>query len=205
VPCRSAQRQLRFASQNHRPASSKAALVFTGSKSTNHARKIARASRSSVRLVRRFDSILSSNAPSTSAMARCSTRGGSGKVTERSCPRLKPGTELSPQRFLRGLFCQRNRHSPRTVPCDLYAECSRIGGRIQRAARAETGWMATARRSSRPLRLRVFARCPFFRDISTGLWCPAGLKQFVKSARQAGLGVILAVVYNHFGPGDLDT
>jgi 1,4-alpha-glucan branching enzyme len=33
---------------------------------------------------------------------------------------------------------------------------------------------------------------------------PAGLKWFIKSAHRAGLGVILDVVYNHFGPGDLD-
>jgi 1,4-alpha-glucan branching enzyme len=33
---------------------------------------------------------------------------------------------------------------------------------------------------------------------------PAGFKRFVKAAHQAGLGVILDVVYNHFGPSDLD-
>ncbi len=33
---------------------------------------------------------------------------------------------------------------------------------------------------------------------------PAGLKRFVKAVHKAGLGVILDVVYNHFGPGDLD-
>ena len=53
-----------------------AALALTGSKSTNHARKIARASRSSARAVRRFCSILSSSAPRTPAMARCSFGGG---------------------------------------------------------------------------------------------------------------------------------
>jgi 1,4-alpha-glucan branching enzyme len=31
-----------------------------------------------------------------------------------------------------------------------------------------------------------------------------GFKRFVKAAHRAGLGVILDVVYNHFGPGDLD-
>lgn len=31
-----------------------------------------------------------------------------------------------------------------------------------------------------------------------------GLKQFIKRAHQAGIGVILDVVYNHLGPGDLD-
>jgi 1,4-alpha-glucan branching enzyme len=33
---------------------------------------------------------------------------------------------------------------------------------------------------------------------------PAGFKRFVKAVHQAGLGVILDVVYNHFGPSDLD-
>lgn len=33
---------------------------------------------------------------------------------------------------------------------------------------------------------------------------PVGLKRFVKAVHQAGLGVILDVVYNHFGPSDLD-
>ena len=47
-----------------------AALAFTGSKPTNHARKIARASRSSARAIRRFCSILSSSAPRTPAIAR---------------------------------------------------------------------------------------------------------------------------------------
>ena len=61
-----------------------AALAFTGSKSTNHARKIARASRSSARAVRRFCSILSSSAPRTPAMARCSSSGGSGNANSRS-------------------------------------------------------------------------------------------------------------------------
>lgn len=33
---------------------------------------------------------------------------------------------------------------------------------------------------------------------------PMGLKRFVNAAHQAGIGVILDVVYNHFGPSDLD-
>lgn len=33
---------------------------------------------------------------------------------------------------------------------------------------------------------------------------PAGFKRFVKAVHQAGMGVILDVVYNHFGPTDLD-
>ena len=33
---------------------------------------------------------------------------------------------------------------------------------------------------------------------------PAGFKRFVKAAHRAGLGVVLDVVYNHFGPSDLD-
>lgn len=33
---------------------------------------------------------------------------------------------------------------------------------------------------------------------------PVGFKKFVKAMHQAGIGVILDVVYNHFGPGDLD-
>ena len=56
-----------------------AALAFTGSKSTNHARNIARASRSSARAVRRFCSILSSSAPST-PRSRVARRGWNGKL-----------------------------------------------------------------------------------------------------------------------------
>ncbi len=33
---------------------------------------------------------------------------------------------------------------------------------------------------------------------------PDGFKRFVKAVHQAGIGVILDVVYNHFGPSDLD-
>jgi len=33
---------------------------------------------------------------------------------------------------------------------------------------------------------------------------PDGLKRFIDAAHQAGIGVILDVVYNHFGPSDLD-
>jgi 1,4-alpha-glucan branching enzyme len=32
---------------------------------------------------------------------------------------------------------------------------------------------------------------------------PVGFKRFVKAVHQAGMGVILDVVYNHFGPSDL--
>lgn len=40
--------------------------------------------------------------------------------------------------------------------------------------------------------------------VETSYGGPAGFKRFVKAAHRAGLGVILDVVYNHFGPGDLD-
>jgi len=40
--------------------------------------------------------------------------------------------------------------------------------------------------------------------VETNYGGPAGFKRFVKSVHQAGLGVILDVVYNHFGPSDLD-
>ena len=33
---------------------------------------------------------------------------------------------------------------------------------------------------------------------------PDGFKGFVKAVHKAGMGVILDVVYNHFGPCDLD-
>ncbi len=33
---------------------------------------------------------------------------------------------------------------------------------------------------------------------------PDGFKRFVKAVHQAGIGVVLDVVYNHFGPSDLD-
>jgi 1,4-alpha-glucan branching enzyme len=33
---------------------------------------------------------------------------------------------------------------------------------------------------------------------------PVMLKQFVRAAHQAGVGVVLDVVYIHFGPSDLD-
>ncbi|WP_137168410.1 alpha-amylase family glycosyl hydrolase [Salinimonas lutimaris] len=33
---------------------------------------------------------------------------------------------------------------------------------------------------------------------------PNGLKRFIDAAHQRGIGVIMDVVYNHFGPGDLD-
>jgi 1,4-alpha-glucan branching enzyme len=40
--------------------------------------------------------------------------------------------------------------------------------------------------------------------VETNYGGPAAFKRFVKAAHRAGLGVILDVVYNHFGPGDLD-
>ncbi len=52
-------------------------LARTGSKSTNQLWNSARAIASSVAFIRRFNSILSSSAPSTAAMAFCSARGGS--------------------------------------------------------------------------------------------------------------------------------
>ena len=48
----------------------------TGSKSTNQLWKSARAVASRVAFIRRFNSILSSSAPSTSAIRFCSARGG---------------------------------------------------------------------------------------------------------------------------------
>ncbi len=41
-------------------------------------------------------------------------------------------------------------------------------------------------------------------SVETALGGPQGLYQFVKAAHAQGLAVILDVVYNHFGPGDLD-
>ena len=40
--------------------------------------------------------------------------------------------------------------------------------------------------------------------VETNYGGPDGFKRFVKAAHRAGLAVILDVVYNHFGPGDLD-
>ncbi len=40
--------------------------------------------------------------------------------------------------------------------------------------------------------------------VETNYGGPAGFKRFVKAVHQAGLGVVLDVVYNHFGPTDLD-
>lgn len=62
-------------------------LARTGSKSTNQLWKSARAIASSVAFIRRFNSILSSSAPSTAAMAFCSARGGSLAL----CARMRPG------------------------------------------------------------------------------------------------------------------
>ncbi len=41
-------------------------------------------------------------------------------------------------------------------------------------------------------------------SVETALGGPKGLHQFVKAAHTHGIAVILDVVYNHFGPGDLD-
>ena len=51
-------------------------MAWTGSKSTNHDLKSARAISSSVSFMRRFNSILSSSVPRMWAMARCSWGGG---------------------------------------------------------------------------------------------------------------------------------
>ena len=40
--------------------------------------------------------------------------------------------------------------------------------------------------------------------VETNYGGPDGFKRFVKAAHEAGLGVVLDVVYNHFGPSDLD-
>ncbi|QDU78126.1 1,4-alpha-glucan branching enzyme GlgB [Bremerella volcania] len=40
--------------------------------------------------------------------------------------------------------------------------------------------------------------------VESGYGGPQGLKRFVKAAHQRGIGVIQDVVYNHFGPSDLD-
>lgn len=40
--------------------------------------------------------------------------------------------------------------------------------------------------------------------VETDYGGPAGFKRFVKAVHEAGIAVILDVVYNHFGPGDLD-
>ena len=40
--------------------------------------------------------------------------------------------------------------------------------------------------------------------VETNYGGPAAFKRFVKAAHRAGLAVVLDVVYNHFGPSDLD-
>lgn len=40
--------------------------------------------------------------------------------------------------------------------------------------------------------------------VETNYGGPAGFKRFIKAVHQAGIGVVLDVVYNHFGPSDLD-
>ena len=64
----------RSAMGSGRPGSRPSALARTGSKSTNHDLKIARAIASRVSFIRRFSSILSSSVPRMWAMARCSER-----------------------------------------------------------------------------------------------------------------------------------
>jgi 1,4-alpha-glucan branching enzyme len=41
-------------------------------------------------------------------------------------------------------------------------------------------------------------------SVESGIGGPHGLYQFIKDAHQEGIAVIIDVVYNHFGPGDLD-
>ena len=41
-------------------------------------------------------------------------------------------------------------------------------------------------------------------SVETAIGGPRGLHEFVKAAHAHGIGVLLDVVYNHFGPGDLD-
>ena len=59
--------------------SSPTAVARTGSKSTNHDLNSARAIASSVSLIRRFNSILSSKAPRMAAMACCSSEAAVGR------------------------------------------------------------------------------------------------------------------------------
>src|SRR6266540_2080115 len=66
----------RSASTLDTPGSRPSAFARTGSKSTNQDLKMTRAIASSVLFMRRFNSILSSSVPRTSAMARCSGSGG---------------------------------------------------------------------------------------------------------------------------------
>ena len=40
--------------------------------------------------------------------------------------------------------------------------------------------------------------------VETNYGGPTGFKRFIKAVHQAGMGVVLDVVYNHFGPSDLD-
>ncbi len=44
--------------------------------------------------------------------------------------------------------------------------------------------------------------CPFAVESIYG--GPDGFKRFVKAAHEHGIAVIVDVVYNHFGPSDLD-
>jgi 1,4-alpha-glucan branching enzyme len=40
--------------------------------------------------------------------------------------------------------------------------------------------------------------------VESALGGPQGLQRFVKAAHAHGIAIIMDVVYNHFGPGDLD-
>ena len=40
--------------------------------------------------------------------------------------------------------------------------------------------------------------------VESSLGGPQGLQRFVKAAHALGIAIIMDVVYNHFGPGDLD-
>src|SRR5690606_20449285 len=66
------------------PVSRPSALAQTGSKSTNHDLKSARAIASSVSFIRLFSSILSSSVPRVWAIACCSSKSGTGMTTCRS-------------------------------------------------------------------------------------------------------------------------
>jgi 1,4-alpha-glucan branching enzyme len=41
-------------------------------------------------------------------------------------------------------------------------------------------------------------------SVETAIGGPRGLHEFVKAAHSCSIAVLLDVVYNHFGPGDLD-
>ena len=76
-----------------------AVLAFTGSKSTNHARKIACANRPNAWAVRRFCSILSSSAPRMHAIFSCSGR--IGNCSDASTSSMDVGSEAHSARAAR--------------------------------------------------------------------------------------------------------